>query len=70
MEVVDAVVVAGGIGSVAATLLVLSGFGAVVVEARRGDALYGLHAMFFDNRGSVTIRSSCPPKPIWRRCSK
>lgn len=36
------------IGSVAATLLVLSGFGAVVVEARRGDALYGLHAMFFD----------------------
>jgi hypothetical protein len=36
------------IGSVAATLLVLSGFGAVVVEARPGDALYGLHAMFFD----------------------
>lgn len=38
------------IGSVAATLLVLSGFGAVVVEARPGDALYGLHAMFFDQR--------------------
>jgi hypothetical protein len=36
------------IGSVAAALLVLSGFGAVVVEARPGDALYGLHAMFFD----------------------
>ena len=36
------------IGSVAATLLVLSGFGAMVVEARPGDALYGLHAMFFD----------------------
>jgi hypothetical protein len=36
------------IGSVAATLLVLSGFGAVVVEARPGDTLYGLHAMFFD----------------------
>ncbi len=36
------------IGSVAATLLVLSGFGAVVVEARPGDALYGLHAMFFN----------------------
>jgi hypothetical protein len=36
------------IGSVAATLLVLSGFGAVVAEARPGDALYGLHAMFFD----------------------
>jgi len=36
------------IGSVAATLLVLSGFGAVVVEARPGDMLYGLHAMFFD----------------------
>ena len=36
------------IGSVAATLLVLSGFGAVVGEARPGDALYGLHAMFFD----------------------
>lgn len=35
------------IGSVAATLLVLSGFGAVVTEARPGDALYGLHAMFF-----------------------
>jgi len=36
------------IGSVAAALLVASGFGAVVVEARPGDALYGLHAMFFD----------------------
>jgi Anti-sigma-D factor RsdA to sigma factor binding region len=36
------------IGSVAATLLMLSGFGAVVAEARPGDALYGLHAMFFD----------------------
>ena len=36
------------IGSVAATLLVLSGFGAMVVEARPGGALYGLHAMFFD----------------------
>jgi Anti-sigma-D factor RsdA to sigma factor binding region len=36
------------IGSVAAALLVLSGFGAVVAEARPGDALYGLHAMFFD----------------------
>ncbi|HWT48173.1 MAG TPA: anti-sigma-D factor RsdA, partial [Mycobacterium sp.] len=36
------------IGSVAATLLVLSGFGAMVVEARPGDALHGLHAMFFD----------------------
>jgi Anti-sigma-D factor RsdA to sigma factor binding region len=38
------------IGSVAATLLALSGFGAVVAEARPGDALYGLHAMFFDER--------------------
>ena len=36
------------IGSVAAALLVLSGFGAMVVEARPGDTLYGLHAMFFD----------------------
>jgi Anti-sigma-D factor RsdA to sigma factor binding region len=36
------------VGSVAATLLVLSGFGATVVEARPGDTLYGLHAMFFD----------------------
>ncbi|OBI53184.1 hypothetical protein A5705_04470 [Mycobacterium sp. E787] len=36
------------IGSVAATLLALSGFGAMVVEARPGDTLYGLHAMFFD----------------------
>jgi len=36
------------IGSVAATLLVLSGFGAMVVEARPGNALYGLHAMFYD----------------------
>ncbi len=36
------------IGSVAATLLALSGFGAMVVEARPGDALYGLHAMFYD----------------------
>src|SRR6185437_818536 len=38
------------VGSVAASLLVLSGFGAVVAEARPGDALYGLHAMFFDQR--------------------
>ncbi|MBW0017437.1 MAG: hypothetical protein JO236_07835 [Mycobacterium sp.] len=36
------------VGSVAATLLVLSGFGAMVVEARPGNALYGIHAMFFD----------------------
>jgi hypothetical protein len=36
------------IGSVAATLLVLSGFGAMVVEARPGGTLYGVHAMFFD----------------------
>ncbi|BBX65476.1 hypothetical protein MSAS_46500 [Mycobacterium saskatchewanense] len=36
------------VGSVAAALLVLSGFGAMVVEARPGDTLYGLHAMFFD----------------------
>ncbi|WP_082977080.1 anti-sigma-D factor RsdA [Mycobacterium sp. 852002-50816_SCH5313054-b] len=36
------------VGSVAATLLALSGFGAMVVEARPGDALYGLHAMFYD----------------------
>jgi hypothetical protein len=28
--------------------LVLSGFGAMVVEARPGETLYGLHAMFFD----------------------
>ena len=39
---------AAAIGSVAATLLVLSGFGAMVVEARPGSTLYGLHAMFFD----------------------
>ena len=38
------------IGSVAATLIVLSGFGAVVAEARPGETLYGLHAMFFDER--------------------
>jgi Anti-sigma-D factor RsdA to sigma factor binding region len=38
------------VGSVAASLLLLSGFGAVVAEARPGDALYGLHAMFFDQR--------------------
>jgi hypothetical protein len=38
------------IGSVAATLLVLSGFGAMVVEARPGETLYGLHAMFFDEQ--------------------
>ncbi|MGB8386419.1 anti-sigma-D factor RsdA [Mycobacterium sp.] len=36
------------VGSVAAALLVCSGFGAMVVEARPGNALYGLHAMFFD----------------------
>jgi hypothetical protein len=47
------------IGSVAATLLVLSGFGGMVVEARPGDALYGLHAMFFDqprvNDNQITL---------------
>ena len=47
------------VGSVAATLLVLSGFGAMVVEARPGDALHGLHAMFFDqprvNDGQITL---------------
>jgi hypothetical protein len=36
------------IGSVAATLLMLSGFGAFVADAHRGDPLYGLHVMFFD----------------------
>jgi Anti-sigma-D factor RsdA to sigma factor binding region len=36
------------IASVAATLLVLSGFGAFVADAHRGDPLYGLHVMFFD----------------------
>lgn len=36
------------VGSVAATLMLLSGFGAMVVEARPGSTLYGLHAMFFD----------------------
>lgn len=36
------------IGSVAATLLVLSGLGAVVADARPGQALYSLHSMFFD----------------------
>lgn len=47
------------VGSVAATLLVLSGFGAMVVEARPGDALHGLHAMFFDqprvNGGQIEL---------------
>ncbi len=36
------------VGSVATALMVLSGFGAMVVEARPGGSLYGLHAMFFD----------------------
>lgn len=36
------------VGSVAIALLVLSGFGAMVVEARPGGTLHGLHAMFFD----------------------
>jgi len=36
------------VGSVAAALMVLSGFGAMVVEARPGDTLYGLHAMVFN----------------------
>ncbi|BBX74741.1 anti-sigma-D factor RsdA [Mycobacterium shinjukuense] len=35
------------IGSVAAALLLLSGFGAVVADARPGDPLYGLHKMMF-----------------------
>lgn len=36
------------VGSVAATLLMLSGFGAVVADAKPGDLLYGLHAMMFN----------------------
>lgn len=36
------------IASVAAALIALSGFGAMVVEARPGTPLHGLHAMFFD----------------------
>lgn len=36
------------VGSVAATLLALSGFGALVADARPGDTLYGLHAMMFN----------------------
>ncbi|OBH59829.1 hypothetical protein A5686_22685 [Mycobacterium sp. E2479] len=36
------------VGSVAAALIALSGFGAMVVEAQPGGTLYGLHAMFFD----------------------
>lgn len=36
------------VGSVAAALIALSGFGAMVVEARPGTPLHGLHAMFFD----------------------
>ncbi len=36
--------------SIAATLLALSGFGAMVVEARPGTALYGLHAMYFEQK--------------------
>lgn len=47
------------IGSVAATLLVLSGFGALVADAHRGDPLYGLHVMFFDapraNDDTITL---------------
>ena len=50
------------IGSVAATLLVLSGFGAMVVEARPGGTLYGLHAMFFDERRAIRIRSMLSAK--------
>ena len=36
------------VGSLAATLLMLSGFGAVLADARPGDLLYGLHAMMFN----------------------
>jgi hypothetical protein len=47
------------VGSVAATLLALSGFGSVVADARPGQALYGLHAMFFDaprvNENQITL---------------
>jgi hypothetical protein len=39
--------------------LVLSGLGAVVAEARPGETLYGLHAMFFDeprvNEDQITL---------------
>jgi hypothetical protein len=39
--------------------LLLSGFGALVAEAHRGDPLYGLHVMFFDaprvNDDTITL---------------
>ncbi len=47
------------VGSVAATLLALSGFGAFIADAHRGDPLYGLHVMFFDaprvNDDTITL---------------
>jgi hypothetical protein len=50
---------AAAIGSVAATLLMLSGFGALIADAHRGDPLYGLHVMFFDaprvNDDTITL---------------
>ncbi len=42
------------VGSVAATLVLLSGFGSMVGEARPGEALYGLHAMFFEESRVTT----------------
>lgn len=41
------------VGSIAATVLSLGGFGAVVSQARPGDQLYGLHMMLFGEPPAV-----------------
>ncbi len=38
------------VGAVAAAMLCLGGFGAVVFDAKPGDALYGLRSMLFGER--------------------
>lgn len=41
------------IGSVAATVLGIGGFGAIVGDAQPGDALYGIHTVLFGEQPSV-----------------
>ena len=58
------------IGSVAATLLVLSGFGAVWSRPVPEMLCTACTRCSSTSRGSTTIRSCCPPKQIWRRCRR
>ena len=57
------------VGSVAAAVLCLGGFGAVVAGAGPGDALYGLHTMLFGEQKPTRDDRWCSPRSSWPRCS-